>query len=251
MLPPDLALALLVNRTTQAYTTNAPTYITYRERTHVTASIGGYNKEIDRYVMVRAADNYAVMKDLPAGGESIGQAYPFIPYFDLFSNFGFSYFANLHKLDISLQRGAPYLFPIPPPDASASVVIPYMTYLSPAYADDSRQDAIHLLIDPTSRYTENPACQGNCNYPAEAIEDPQTHLPSHLVEKFTGSDMLISLDYSVIDGHWIATHGTFSATEHAMGFSFNASADVTFDQFTFPTAPPDPRLAGPPAAQPT
>src|SRR5665213_3472128 len=66
MLPPDLALALLINRTGQAYTASAPAYITYTERTHITATIGR-SQDINRSVVVRNADNFAVMKDLPNG----------------------------------------------------------------------------------------------------------------------------------------------------------------------------------------
>jgi hypothetical protein len=250
MLFPDVALAMLINHTTQAYSTGAPAYITYRERTHVSASVGGYSKEIDRYVMVRNADNFAVMQDLPRGGENIGQAFPIIPYFDPLSNFGFAYFANLHKLDISITRGQPFLFPIPT-DAGVDVVVPYDSYLAPRYAADSRPDALHLLIDPTSRLTDFPGCSSGCPYPAEIVEDPQTHLPSRIVERFTTGDTTITLDYAVIDGHWIVTHGTFGASQHALGISFRASADITFDQFAFPSTPPDPRLAGAPSPQPS
>lgn len=250
MLFPDAALALLINRTTQAYTTGAPTYMTYRERTHVSASVGGYSKEIDRYVMVRNADNFAVMKDLPRGGENIGQAFPIIPYFDPLSNFGFSYFANLHKLDISVTRGQPWLFPIPS-DAGVDVVVPYNSYWAPRYAADSTADALHLLIDPTTRLTDDPGCNAGCPYPAEIVEDPQTQLPSRIVERFTAGDSTITLDYAVIDGHWVVTHGTFGASQHALGISFRVSADITFDRFAFPTSPPDPRLAGSPSPQPS
>lgn len=250
MLLPDLALALLINQTTQAYAAGAPTYITYRERTHLSASVGGYSREIDRYVMVRNADNFAVMRDLPQGGENIGQAFPIIPYFDPLSNFGYSYFANLHKIDISITRGQAWQFPIPV-DSGVDEVVPYSSFWVPRYAADSTLAAPHLLIAPTSRLSDDPGCAQGCPYPAEIVVDPQTQLPSRIVERYTSGDSTIALDYAVIDGRWIVTHATFSASQHALGISFRASADIAFDRFAFPSTAPDPRLAGPPSPAPS
>jgi hypothetical protein len=58
--------------------------------------------------------------------------------------------------------------------------------------------------------------------------------------------MVIALDYQVIQGHWVLTHGRFSATEHVIVSTFKVIADVTYDDFAFPTQAPDPRLAGTP-----
>jgi hypothetical protein len=233
MISADLALAMLVNRTTTAYTSNAPTYMTYRERTHV--AVGSRSQEIDRAVMVRQADNFAIMQDLPNGGERTGNAFPVIPYFDAFSSFNFSYFANLKAINIDLQRLAPWNLPLPAKNPNVDVIVPYMSYFAPRHAPDSTEQHLHLLLTPTPRI--------NGLYPSEVIVDPQTQLPSHVEMRSTRDDMVLTLDYSVIENHWVITHGTFTATEHALAFTFRPVADITFDQFTFPTAPPNPRLA--------
>ena len=86
-------------------------------------------------------------------------------------------------------------------------------------------------------------------YPSEVVEDAQTHLPSHIEIRVAGSDdESIALDYKVIDGHWVITHGTFSATEHAVFLTFKVVADMTFSDIAFPSEAPDPRLAGSPTA---
>ncbi|MBV9277382.1 MAG: hypothetical protein JOZ97_04015, partial [Candidatus Eremiobacteraeota bacterium] len=81
MIPADMAFAQLVNTTAKAYVQNAPAYITYREHTHIsgTGTIR-QDRDINRFVAVRQSDNAAVMRDLPNGGESQGQAFPIIPY---------------------------------------------------------------------------------------------------------------------------------------------------------------------------
>src|ERR1700761_8890818 len=91
MMTPDLALALLINRTSAYYDAHPPGYMTYVERTHVRAQGIGRTQDIDRSVAVRVADNYAAMKDLPNGEQRVGQAFPIIPYFDPISAFSFSY----------------------------------------------------------------------------------------------------------------------------------------------------------------
>jgi hypothetical protein len=235
---------MLINRTSDYYQAHPPTYMTYTERTHVTAPTLGRAQDINRSIAVRVSDNFAVMQDLPDGGRRTGQAFPIVAYFDPLSAFQFSYFANLKRVDITLERGQPLVLATPEPDPSVNVVVPYNSFWNARYAPDSTDAAIHLLIDPT------PRVKGF--YPSEVVEDPATHLPSHIEMRVTGgADESIALDYKVIDGHWVVTHGTFSATEHAVVLTFKVIADVTFSDIAFPTEPPDPRLAGspsPPAA---
>ena len=243
MIGADAALAALINRAADAYLTTAPAYITFRETTHVE----GANKreDINRYVIVRVADDCAVMQDLPNGEQRTGPAFPVIPFFDPFSSFHFSYFANLKKIDITFDPGQPVQLPAPPVDPSVDAVVTYFSEYAPRYAPDSTDDAIHLLIGPTPR-------TGNAFYPSEVMEDPQSHLPSHVTLQVNGSDMQIGLDYSIVDGHWVVTHGTWSATQHIpiIG-SIKVNAVTTFSDFTFPATAPDPRLAGTPRPSPS
>ncbi|MGB8908751.1 MAG: hypothetical protein WCC84_08365 [Candidatus Cybelea sp.] len=241
MMTADLAFAMLINRTSAFYQANAPVYMTYVEHTHVSAPTLGRAQDIDRAVMVRVGDNVAVMKDLPNGGQRVGQAFPIIPIFDPLSNFKFSYFANLKRVDITLERGGAFFLTIPPPDPSVNVVVPYNSYWAARYASDSTDAAVHLLIEPTARVQQG-------LYPAEIAEDAASHLPSHIEMRVAGgSDEVISLDYSLLEGHWVIVHGTFTQTMHVAFLTYKIIADVTFSDITFPTEAPDPRLAGTPA----
>lgn len=238
---PDLALALLINRTTHAYASHAPSYIVYQEHTHVGAL--GRSREIDRAVAVRDVDNTAVMQDLPSGGTTTGEAFPINPYFDPFSSYNFGYYANLKMIGITLDRGEPWQLATPSPNPSVDAVVPYFSTIAVAYAPDSSPDGLHFLITPTPR-------NGNHIYWSEVVEDPQSGLPSRIVLRDPTSDMTITLDYNVVDGYWIITHGTFTQTQHALGMTFVISADVTFDDFSFPTSPP-PGLASLPPPSPS
>ncbi len=148
MIPPDIALVQLINRTATAYVQNAPAYITYRERTHVSSNIGR-TEDINRFVQVRQADNYAVMEDLPQGAQRMGQAFPIIPYFDPLAGFSDSWFANLKRIDITITRIDPGLWPIPATPPNVNVFVPYISFWAPAYAPDSTEQHVHLRFLPT------------------------------------------------------------------------------------------------------
>ena len=244
MIGADAALAALINRAATAYLTSAPPYITFRETTHVEGASRA--EDINRYVAVRVADDYAVMRDLPQRRAAEGPAFPVIPFFDPFSSFQFSYFANFKKIDITFDPGQPFQLSPPPADPSVDAVVVYFSEWAPRYAPDSTDAAMHLLISPT------PRIGNNSFYPSEVIEDPQSHLPSHVTLQDNGTDMQIGLDYAIVDGHWLVTRGTYSATQHVpiIG-SFKVSAVTTFSDFTFPDTAPDPRLAGTPRPSPS
>lgn len=240
MLPPDVALVQLINRTASAYTANPPAYITYRERTHVTSSIGR-TQEINRFVEVRQADDYAIMQDLPQGAQRIGQAFPIIPYFDpLGQRFTFGWFANLKRVDITLQRDAVGFWPIPPADPTVDMVVPYASFWQPAYLPDSTPQRLHLRISPTPAY-------GRGYYIYEVLEDAQTRLPQHIELRSTDSEDRIALDYKVLDGHWVITQGTMTTAQRVGPLSFSVTSQTDYDQIAFPATAPDPRLAGTPA----
>lgn len=244
MLPPDLALVQLINRTATAYVSNAPAYITYREFTHVTASIGRM-KDVNRYVAVRQADDYAVMQDLPQGAQRIGQAFPIIPYFDPFAGFSYRWFANLKNVTIEITRYAPTLWQLPQPDPGVNAVVPYINFWAPSYASDSSDAHPHLQVAPT------PSLPNQDLYPADVVIDPQTQLPSHIDLHFVGDPTTITLDYQTIAGHWVITHARYTAPQRVGPLSFTVTSDTTYSDIAFPATPPDPRLAGTPGPTPT
>ncbi len=240
MMSADLAFALLINRTSASFAASPPAYMTYVEQTHVSAPALGRTQEINRSVAVRVADDLAVMKDLPDGSERTGQAFPIIAYFDPISNFKFSYFANLKRVDITLERGAPFSLAIPAPDPAVNVVVPYNSYWAARYAPDSSDTAVHFLLEPTPRVAHG-------LYPSDVIEDGATQLPKHIEMRVAGgTDETIALDYAVVGGHWVIVHGTFSQTMHFAIFTSKIIADVTFSDIAFPAEAPDARLAGAP-----
>jgi hypothetical protein len=244
MVPADLALVQLINRTATAFVSNPPAYITYREMTHVTSSTGA-TRDINRFVRVRQADDYAIMQDLPRGAERTGQAFPIIPYFDpLGQSFTFGWFANLKRIDINLERKPVGLWPVPQSDPGVNVVVPYASFWVPSYLPDSTDTRLHLRITPTSAY-------GRGYYIYDVVEDPQTQLPAHIEIRDTSSGDQITLDYKVLEGHWVITRGTLTTVQHVGPLTFSVTAQTTYEDIAFPATAPDPRLAGTPAPAPS
>ena len=245
MLPPDVALVNLINRTATAFAQNPPAYITYTEHTHIAAPTLGRSQDINRSVEVRQADDYAIMQDLPQGAQRIGQAFPIIPYFDpLGQGYSFSWTANLKNVQINLERKPVGLWPLPPPYPGANAVVAYASFWVPSYLPDSTETRPHFRVTPTTAY-------GRGLYPYDIVVDPQTQLPSHLELRSTDDSSSITFDYSVMQGHWTVTRATYTAPQHFGPMSFTIVTDTTYGNLAFPDTPPDPRLAGPPALSPS
>jgi hypothetical protein len=240
MIPPDVALALLINRCAAASSTGMPPYMSFEEHTHITGSAGflAINKNVDRAVTVRTADAFAVMQDLPKGARRSGSAFPMPPAFDPFSTFYYSYYVNFGKIDIDYYPAQPYQFALPAPDPNVQMVVPYFRYWAPHYATDSSDQAVHLLIDPTPIIADNP-------YVSEIKVDPSSQLPSEMTLQMPEKHGLVTirLDYAMIENHWILTHGVLDVIKHA-GVLFKGHAETTFTSFTFPAIAPDPELTG-------
>ncbi len=245
MLPPDVALVQLINRTASAFAQNPPAYITYTEHTHISSPTLNRTQDIDRSVEVRQADNYAVMQDLPRGAVRVGQAFPIIPYFDpLGQQFSFSWFANLKNVQITLERKPVGEWPIPTPAPNVNVFFPYASFWDPAYFPDSTDSAPHLRITPTKAY-------GAGLYISEVQVDSQSQLPSRIVMRSTTDAEQMELDYKVLEDHWVITQATYTAPQHFGPMSFTIVTTTTYGDIAFPTTAPDPRLAGTPAPTPT
>lgn len=235
MLPPDLAFAQYFNATSKAYVQNAPAYITYRERTHIEASgpLVKASRDVNRSVALRQRDNVAIMKDLPDGAETTGQAFPIIPYFDPMSNFTFSYFVNLKAINITIDRQDPPLLQLPQPDPSVDAVVYYLSFWHPAYDAGSTESAPRFRIEPVAPVAHQP-------YPAEVRIDAATGLPSFIDLRLAGDNLDVQLDYAVIAGHWIVTHGRMTSQQGP----FHGVSETFYDQYAFPQTAPDPRLSG-------
>ncbi|HEY2475246.1 MAG TPA: hypothetical protein VGI19_10640 [Candidatus Cybelea sp.] len=235
----DLALAILIDRTNASYQTQPPVYMTYTERTRISAPALSRSQDINRSVSVRVADDFAIMQDLPVGAQRTGQAFPLPAYFDPFSSFSFRYYVAPKRADVAVHEGRLAFFPTPAPDPSVNVVVPYFSYLAVRYAPDSTVTALHVLIDPTRR------AQGL--YLSEVVEDPASKLPAHIEMRGVSGDEVISFDYQILQGYWVLTHFTYIVSQRALGARFKTTTDVTFNDITFSAEPPDPRLAGAPA----
>ena len=229
MMTADLALALLINRTSSTIRRNPPLYMSYTEHTHVSAPRLGRAQE--HQPLGRRARRRQLCGD--AGPTQRRAAYRAgLPdHRRLRSVLGlhFGYFANLKRVDITLKQGEPYLSAIPQPDPSVNVVVPYNSYLGGQYAPDSTDAALHLLIDADAALPRG-------LYPVEVVEDPNAAAVAYRNAR-RRRRRNFSLDYKVIEGHWVIVHGTFSPTAQVAFMTFKVVADVRISNIAFPSSP--------------
>ena len=226
----------------------APAFVTYRVATHVSAKSLDRERDVVRSVMVRTSDDTAVLQDLPQGKNQISHAFPIVPTFDALSYFTLSWKVGAHtEVTAYVHDVVPMTYKDPTPNTDTDVVVTRLRSYKADYAPDS-SDApdgrTHLTLTPFEFVKEKNNADTTF-YLADLFIDNASGLPARV--RYDGSDEKeFVVDYGRIQGHWVVTHAHYEETLHGplrVG-RVHVSADAVYDNFTFPAAAPDPRLAG-------
>ncbi len=202
--------------------------------------------------MVRTRDDVAVIQDLPHGRTQVGQGFPISPAFDALAYFTLQWHADRHMAVMTrISNVQPLTYDLSQ-QSKADVVVMGLRYYKAEYAPDSSdapQGRTHILLRPFAFVTQ--AAPRNSMYFHELYIDNATGLPAGV--GFLGSDGLrLVMDYAMNDGHWIITHTFYEQTIYGplrIGM-VHVVADAAYDGFSFPAAPPDPRLGPAPVPSP-
>lgn len=244
MISPDLAFQQAANTAAAVYA-QAPPWLTYRTVARIEVKAMNRRADVMREVEARTRDDLAVMHDLPAGATRIGHSFPLLPTFDALSYFRIVGTGGPHNaVDSYVTDVRPLQFTGGQSANGADVVVTNLKYYYAKYADDS-SDApdgqTHILLKPLPTLLRN--YSGNLFF-SEVVIDNQSHLPTRVV--FTGlNDRTFAVDYVTVQNHWLVGHAFYEETDYGplhIG-RVHFTVDATFDQFTFPNAAPDPRLA--------
>jgi len=200
-----------------------------------------------RAVKVRTRDDVAVIQDLPQGKNQLGHGFPVTPAFDALSYFTLSWRVGAHQeVSAYVHDVTPLEYKDPTADHEADVVVIRLFAYRAGYAADS-SDApdgrTHLTLSPFQFVVD----KNNPNttfYFSDVWVDNASGLPATV--KFAGEGKQFTLDYGSIEGHWLLKHIHYEETLRApLGIGFlHVIADSSYNDFTFPVAPPDQRLAG-------
>jgi hypothetical protein len=246
MIAADVAFRSAANAAAAAYA-QAPPYLAYR--TDVIVDIPSLNrhKTIARAVETRTGDDFAVLQDLPQGQRQYTHSFPLIPTFDALSYFHLTYNGSRRDALSSVQLDKVITFS----DTSAShsdVVVTYLRYYRANYAPDTTAQIAHIVMEPLQTLTKDNTSDF---YLHDVYVDTATNLPTRVV--YAGPDTDFSVDYIVVQNHWLVQHVVYAHTMyaplHVGRLHFNV--DATNSNFAFPAAPSDPRLAGTPVPSPT
>lgn len=245
MITPDLAFQAAANAAAAVYA-SPPPWITYRTDANVDVRSLHRQRDIVREVMARTSDDLAVMQDLPSGATRTGHAFPLLPTFDALSYFRLVGTGGSHDtLEAYVTDVRPLRYDQANPSGDhVDAVVTNLRYYYARYAPDS-SDApdgqTHITLKALPTLTRN--YTGNLFF-TDLYIDNATHLPSRVA--FSGADdRTFVVDYAMIQGHWLVRHAFYEETDYGplhIG-RVHATIDATFDQFTFPAAAPDPRLA--------
>ena len=250
---PDIAFQQAANAAAARYDAR-PAYVTYVEHTHINAPSIRQTVDVDRSVIVRTADDKAVLQDLPHGAQTVGHAFPISPTFDALSYFRLTSKMTAHKR-LSTELTGPYgngdIIPIRFTNvthAESDVVVTSLRYYYPRFAPDS-SDApdgrMHIQMKALPTLTND---NSSDFYITDVVIDNATMLPLKVTYEGRG-DRRFVLDYEFLGDAWVVRHAFFEET--LLGplniGRVHFTADATFQDFAFSQTPPDDfdaRLAG-------
>lgn len=250
MLTADAEFRSVANAAFDAWQ-NRPAYIAYRVDVDVNVPAMRTARHVSRAVVARTRDDLAVLQDLPQGQNQLGGAFPVPPTFDALSYFRLDFHlgdpVRLHNpltavTMLSPAAGLPpqpLRYSDPVPSAPDVVVVTTLRNYYAQYADDSTDALAHIVMQALPALT-----RGNDSsfYLHDVYVDTASGLPARIV--YSGPDTDFTLDYAIVDGHWLIRHVTYRrsivAPLHIGQTTFTTEA--TYSDFAFPAAPADPRL---------
>ena len=151
------------------------------------------------------------MSDLPNGWRAHGPGVSNRGVLRSTLEFNFSYFANLKRVDITLNRGKPFYLAIPPRSDGQRAGFLQQLLAAPA------MHPIQPIRSSISLSTQRSRRKGALPFRRQGRRTDPASFP-YRDARAGGDDETISLDYAVIDGHWVIVHGTFSPTMHARSY---------------------------------
>jgi hypothetical protein len=217
----------------------SPPYVAYKTEVTVDVPSLRRHKVIAREVEARTRDDFALLQDLPHGGRQYGHSFPLNPTFDAISYFRVTFNGSERNTLSYVEPGAPITFTDPRATSHADVVIVSLRYYHATYAPDTNDRIAHIVMDPLPTLTTN---NSSDFYLHDVFVDTATNLPTRVV--YTGPKMDFTVDYQVVQGHWLVSHAYYVQTFYGplhVG-RVTGSADATYHDFSFPATPSDPKL---------
>jgi hypothetical protein len=238
----DIAFQQAANAAAARYDVR-PAYVTYVAKTHIEVPSMHRVLDVNRRIMVRSADDRAILQDLPQGQQDVARAFPVSPTFDALAYFRLVTFVGWHqRIETYVTDVTPLRF-ASPSHTDGDVVVSALRYYYPKFAPDTSDDPdgkTHLTLHPLPTLTT-----GNNSdfYLSDVVIDNKTMLPLQVT--YAGrDDRRFVVDYQTVGDTWVVRHAFFEQTLRGplrLG-RVHYTANANFEQYTFSQNPPDPRL---------
>lgn len=251
MLTADAEFRAVANAAFDAWQAQPP-YVAYRVDVDVEVPALKQSRRIERAIETRTRDDLAVLQDLPRGANQLGHAFPVPPTFDALSYFRIDFHLGdpirQHNplTAVTMLAPAPGLQPQPLRYGAAAasspdiaVVVTTLRNYYATYARDSTDSIAHIVMQPLAALTRD---NDSSFYLKDIYVDTATDLPTRIV--YSGPTTDFTLDYKMVENHWLITHVTYSRTIVALFHlgQTTFTTEATYGAFTFPATPTDPRL---------
>ena len=243
MLTADAEFRAVANAALAAFKKQPP-YVAYRVDVTVDIPALKDHRVISRAVEARTSDDAAVLQDLPAGQNQLGQSFPLSPTFDALSYFRLDFHLGdpirRHNPLSAVKIIAPLEFKDPvAANPNANVVATTLRNYYAHYASDSTDRIAHIVMDPLQALTRN---NDSDFYLHDVFVDTETNLPTRVT--YEGPATSFAVDYRMAGEYWLVDHAyyrkTIVAPLHIGRSTF--TVDAHYDGFTFPAVPNDARL---------
>jgi hypothetical protein len=249
-IPADLSasdLFRLAANTAAAIYSAPPPFVTYHVHTHASAPGVIRDTADERTVLVRTADDRAVVTDLANGRVSTGSSFPMPPIFDALASFSLNFSvsggAGLDNFHVSNLVPMEFRKPQRADGTVPDVQVIYLRNYTAAYAEPPPADVAqpaHIVLTPTAVF----AAAHPPGYLRDVFVDQTTLLPTRV--DYTGPNLSMNVQYASEDGHWVVRGFELHTVGRGGPFGLlksTVSMSATYDTYTFPATAPDPRLA--------
>ncbi len=239
---PDRVFFATSNAAAAAYAAS-PAFATYRVAS--TETFAGKTVTFENGVVVRLADELAVVRDEASGTETVRSPFPTPPNFDALSRFTHSgYFKlGLHGegVDFHIDNIDPLHYDLTKP-ANVDTYVPTVKDYIVSYAPDSNDPSlpIHLTL-AQRKYADG--------YSLESIwVDRTTMLPTRVDYAIHGGGRAgtLSVHYAMTGGSWLVSDVVLHITWSMPLGHISGDLKSHFSDYELSSSAPDPRLANAP-----
>jgi hypothetical protein len=224
----DAAFESAANAAVAAFVRRPP-YISYAVDVRVRAQ-GAPETLESRTVVVRTADDLALISTAGAKKPETDFAYPLPPEVDALAQWAFDFRIGADGVRMAIAYVRPKEYRITQAVPNADVVVSSVAGYRISYA----ADAGHVHLEPATQSVREFAAGIDHMIYRDVWYDQTTFLPSRVV--LAGAEDTLDLQYRVVNGYWLLDRFTYLTAVGTRGAKRTYAIDAVYREYAFPPA---------------